>query len=31
VALSITPDSTGTNAAPARPFQALPRQIRGSI
>jgi hypothetical protein len=31
VALSTTPDSTSTNAWPARPYQALPRQIPGSI
>ena len=30
VALSTTPDSTSANAWPARPFQALPRQIPGS-
>ena len=31
VALSTTPNSTSANAWPARPFQALPRQIPGSI
>ena len=30
VALSTTPNSTSANAWPARPFPALPRQIRGS-
>jgi hypothetical protein len=31
VALSTTPDSTSANAWPARPYQALPRQILGPI
>ena len=31
VALSTTPNSTSANAWPARPFQALARQISGSI
>jgi len=31
VALSTTPDSTSANAWPARPFQALPRQIPGLL
>jgi hypothetical protein len=31
VALSTTPNSTSANAWPARSFQALPRQIPGSI
>jgi hypothetical protein len=30
VALLTTPDSTSANARPARPYQALPRQIPGS-
>ena len=31
MSLSATPDSTSANAWPTRPFQALPRPIRGSI